>query len=88
MCAAALSCFTIPAARAIESQSPQLAVAPAFPVASGVRVAGDNKQTRFILDIDRKIDVRAFVLGDPYRVVVDIPQVTFDLPAGTWTTGR
>lgn len=88
MCAAALSCFTIPAARAIESQSPQLAVAPAFPVASGVRVAGDNKQTRFILDIDRKIDVRAFVLGDPYRVVVDIPQVTFDLPAGTGTTGR
>lgn len=88
VCAAALLCLGIPAARAVESQSPQPMVAPAFPVASGVRVAGDDKQTRFILDLDRKIDVRAFTLADPYRVVVDIPQVTFDLPAGTGTAGR
>jgi len=53
-----------------------------------VRVAGDDKQTRFILDLDRKIDARAFVLGSPYRVVVDIPQVTFNLPAGTGSVGR
>lgn len=48
-----------------------------------MRVAGDDKQTRFILDLDRRIDVRAFILGDPYRVVLDLPQVTFNLPAGT-----
>lgn len=59
-----------------------------FPVASDVRVAGDDQQTRFILDLDRKIDARAFVLGDPYRVVVDIPQVAFNLPAGSGTAGR
>ena len=53
-----------------------------------MRVAGDDKQTRFILDLDRKIDARAFVLGDPYRVVVDIPQVAFNLPAGSGTAGR
>ncbi|MCF2523467.1 N-acetylmuramoyl-L-alanine amidase [Bradyrhizobium sp. G127] len=76
------------AAVAVESQRPQLAVAAAFPVASDVRVAGDDRQTRFILDLDRKIDARAFVLGDPYRVVVDIPQVTFNLPAGSGTAGR
>lgn len=63
-------------------------VAEALPVASGVRVAGDEKQTRFILDLDRKIDVRAFMLGDPYRVVLDIPQVTFNLPAGVGGAGR
>lgn len=51
-------------------------------------MAGDAKQTRFILDLDRKVDVRAFVLGNPYRVVVDIPQVTFNLPADAGTTGR
>lgn len=63
-------------------------VAPAFPVASDVRVAGDDKQTRFILDLDRNIDVRAFLLADPYRVVLDIPQVTFNLPAGAGSAGR
>jgi N-acetylmuramoyl-L-alanine amidase len=88
VCAAALLCLAIPAAKAVESQVPQPMVASAFPVASGVRVAGDEKQTRFIIDLDRKIDVRAFTLADPYRVVVDIPQVTFDLPAGTGTNGR
>ena len=88
MCTAALLCLPIPAAWAVESQPPQPSVASAFPIASDVRVAGDAKQTRFILDLDRKIDVRAFVLGNPYRVVVDIPQVTFNLPAGTGTTGR
>lgn len=88
MCIAAWLCLTISAASAVESQSPQPSVAPAFPVASDVRVAGDGKQTRVILDLDRKIDVRAFVLGSPYRVVVDIPQVTFNLPAETGKTGR
>lgn len=88
VCGAAFLCSAIPAANAVESQPPQPTVAQALPVASGVRVAGDNKQTRFIIDLDRKIDVRAFVLGDPYRVVVDIPQVTFDLPAGTGASGR
>lgn len=88
VCTAALLCLPIPAAWAVESQPPQPSVASAFPIASDVRVAGDAKQTRFILDLDRKIDVRAFVLGNPYRVVVDIPQVTFNLPAGTGTTGR
>ena len=51
------------------------------PIASDVRIAGDDSQTRFILDLDRNIPLRAFALSDPYRVVVDIPQVNFQLPA-------
>lgn len=88
VCAAAFACLAVSAAVAVESQPTQPVVAAGFPVASDVRVAGDNKQTRFILDLDRKIEARAFVLGDPYRVVVDIPQVTFNLPAGSGTAGR
>ena len=87
-CAAAFVCLAVPPAIAVESQPPQAAVAANLPVASEVRVAGDDKQTRFILDLDRKIDARAFVLGDPYRVVVDIPQVSFNLPAGSGTVER
>lgn len=87
-CAATLLCFAADPARSVEAPAPRPVVATAFPVASDVRIAGDDKQTRFILDLDRKIDVRASVLGDPYRVVLDIPQVTFNLPPGTGTAGR
>lgn len=64
------------------------AVAAGFPVASDVRVAGDDKQTRFILDLDQKFPLRAFALADPYRVVIDLPQVDFRLPAGAGSAGR
>lgn len=59
-----------------------------FPVASGVRVAGDEKQTRFVLDLDRKIPLRAFALADPNRVVIDLPQVSFRLDAGAGVAAR
>lgn len=59
-----------------------------FPVASDARLAGDAKQTRFILDLDKPIQFRAFTLADPYRVIVDLPQVSFQLPAGVGVTGR
>lgn len=59
-----------------------------FPVASDVRVGGDESQTRFILDLSAKIDLRAFTLADPYRVVIDTPQVTFQLPAKAGESGR
>jgi N-acetylmuramoyl-L-alanine amidase len=64
------------------------ALGPVFPVASDVRIAGDDKQTRFILDLDKKIPIRAFALADPYRVVIDLPQVTFRLDSGAGTAAR
>jgi len=62
--------------------------ASTFPIASDARLAGDARQTRFILDLDKPIQFRAFALADPYRVVVDIPQVSFKLAAGTGAAGR
>lgn len=59
-----------------------------LPVATDMRVAGDENQTRFVVDLSRKIELRAFTLADPYRVVVDIPQVTFQLPAKAGDKGR
>ena len=44
-------------------------------VATDMRIGGDDKQTRFVVDLNRKIDLAAFTLADPYRVVVDLPQV-------------
>jgi N-acetylmuramoyl-L-alanine amidase len=58
------------------------------PVARDVRLAGDEAKTRLVVDLDRKIDVRAFALANPYRVIVDMPQVTFAFPDKTGDKGR
>src|SRR3954466_12516438 len=58
------------------------------PVASDSRVGGDDAQTRFVMDFSRKVELRAFTLADPYRVVVDLPQVTFSLPPKTGESSR
>src|SRR5712675_315790 len=50
------------------------------PVATDARVGGDAKQTRFVVDLSRKVEIRPFTLADPYRVVIDLPQVTFQFP--------
>jgi N-acetylmuramoyl-L-alanine amidase len=88
VCAAALPCLTPTAVRAAGEASPVPVAASIFPIASGARLAGDAKQTRFVLDLDKSVPFRAFPLADPYRVVVDIPQVNFQLPAGAGTEGR
>jgi N-acetylmuramoyl-L-alanine amidase len=70
------------------NSEPSPPVPSGFPVASDARLAGDSRQTRFVLDLDTPIQFRAFALADPYRVIVDIPQVSFKLPAGTGAAGR
>jgi N-acetylmuramoyl-L-alanine amidase len=77
-----------PQAPASVAAAPSPAAGSNFPVASDARLAGDARQTRFILDLDKPIQFRAFALADPYRVIVDLPQVSFTLPAGIGTTGR
>jgi N-acetylmuramoyl-L-alanine amidase len=88
LCAAALLWLPLGQGFAVESEPAKATASVRLPVASEARLAGDGKQTRFILDIDQPISVHAFALADPYRVVVDIPQVTFQLPPGIGAAGR
>jgi N-acetylmuramoyl-L-alanine amidase len=59
---------------------PSLAAGDA--VATGTRVGGDENRTRFVADISKTVNYSVYVLPDPYRVVIDLPNVTFDLPPG------
>jgi N-acetylmuramoyl-L-alanine amidase len=61
---------------------------PDYPVASDARVGGDAKQTRFVVDLSKKVEIHPFTLPDPYRVVIDLPQVTFQLPNRAGERGR
>ncbi len=88
LCAAALPCADSSRLSAAESQPQPIVAVANFPIASAARLAGDGKQTRFILDLDQTVTFRAVTLADPYRVVVDVPQVNFQLPAGAGSGGR
>ena len=77
------------AAAVLAAERPAAApAADSFPVATDARLGGDEAQTRFVMDLSRKIDLRAFTLADPYRVVLDIPEVTFALPPKSGESGR
>jgi N-acetylmuramoyl-L-alanine amidase len=74
------------------SAAAQAPAAPAdngqFPAATDVRVGGDGKGTRFVVDLSRKVDIQPFTLADPYRVVIDLPQVNFQFPGHAGEHGR
>ena len=76
------------AAEGTGATPPQTRVPHDFPVATEVRLGGDDSQTRLVIDLSQKIDIRAFTLANPYRVVVDMPQVAFQFPPRTGDTGR
>jgi N-acetylmuramoyl-L-alanine amidase len=67
---------------------PSAPVIDPFPVASDARLGGDATRTRLVMDLSRPIEIAAFTLADPYRVVVDLPQVTFQLPGRTGEQAR
>jgi N-acetylmuramoyl-L-alanine amidase len=73
---------------AAAAAAPQALAASDFPVATDARLAGDETQTRLVIDINRKIDLRAFMLANPDRVVIDLPQVLFRFPPKTGEAGR
>jgi len=49
---------------------------------NAARLAGDRERTRFIADLSKKVDVHIFALGNPYRVIVDAADVSFQMPSG------
>ena len=59
-----------------------------YPIASDARLGGDAGRTRLVFDLSRTVEIAAFTLADPYRVVIDLPQVTFQLPARAGEQGR
>lgn len=57
-------------------------------LALDARLAGDASRTRLVIDLNRKVEVRAYQIANPNRIVVDLPEVTFDLPVGAGKQSR
>ena len=47
---------------------------------SNIRVGQHPTKTRVVLDLSRNIEFFVFLLPDPYRIVVDLPELAFELP--------
>jgi N-acetylmuramoyl-L-alanine amidase len=66
---------------------PQAAVAkPA--IASAVHITSENGKTRFDVDLTKAVGFSVDVQASPYRVIIDIADVNFDLPSGIGQKGQ
>ena len=52
------------------------------------RIAGDDKRTRFVVDVDDEVAFGVFTLADPYRVILDLPETVFRLSPEEGREGR
>jgi N-acetylmuramoyl-L-alanine amidase len=56
--------------------------------ANGVEISADGQRTRFSLLLSAATPYRVFTLADPYRVIIDMPNLEFRLPRGAGRQGR
>lgn len=61
---------------------------PPAPLIFDARIVGDDTRTRFVADMTGAIDISVFTLSDPYRVIIDIPEVRFGIREEEGLTGR
>ena len=65
-------------ARALAHATPQATTA-----ATSAKVSSDATTTEFALDLTAGVTAEVFTLADPYRVVIELPDLAFELPTGT-----
>jgi len=87
-CAAvAIAAAAISAVHIAVYQDPAGATPPIASV-SEARIAGDEARTRFVADLDRPVSYSVYVIDNPYRVVVDLPDVRFNMPPEIGDAGK
>ena len=62
-------------------------VAWAQPTASNVRLGEHPEHTRFVLELSETVDYRIFTLRDPDRIVIELPDIAWKLPANAGVRG-
>ena len=45
------------------------------------QIGGDIQRTRYVAFLSKKVEYRIFSIADPYRIVVDLPEVDIQVPA-------
>lgn len=60
----------------------------AKPQVTAARIGEHPERTRFVLELSDDLPYRVFTLPDPFRVVLDLPEVDWSLPDGRQPSGR
>lgn len=53
-----------------------------------VRLGEHGTTTRFVIEMKQAADYELFTLSDPYRVVIDLPEMSFNVPDSLGREGR
>jgi N-acetylmuramoyl-L-alanine amidase len=53
----------------------------------GARLGVYPEYTRFVIDLDQDVEFTYFLLPDPYRIIIDMPEIDWDAPPGKVTSG-
>lgn len=61
--------------------------AAAEPTVIAARLGPSPERTRFVLEFSEPVSFTVLTLSDPYRIVIDLPDVTWQLPPETGTKG-
>jgi N-acetylmuramoyl-L-alanine amidase len=64
----------------INSVSDKQVVFAASPVVKDMRVSASGTKTRVVFEFTHDLDFKVFMLANPYRVVIDMPEVGWQLP--------
>lgn len=67
---------------------PSIADTDAPATVTATRVGGDDHRTRFVADLTAARGFSVYVISDPFRVVIDLSRVEFDLTPGIGLRGR
>jgi len=57
-------------------------------IATVAELTGDDARTRFSIILTGRVPFQHFTLADPYRIIVDVPDVTFRMPKDAGQRGR
>jgi N-acetylmuramoyl-L-alanine amidase len=81
--------FSIAAAAVLNLWASSVVAQPADAAntVTATRIVGDQSRTRFIADLTDEVTVNVFSLADPYRIIIDLPEVHFQLASGTGNQG-
>lgn len=59
-----------------------------MPVVLNTRLAEGSTKTRLVIEVSDPVQLKVFTLGNPYRVVIDMPEVLWQISADARPSGK
>src|SRR5665647_2781076 len=84
----ALFCGVLASSPAVLAGNGEGVSAPSLPIASAVQVEDMPGVSRLVFELSGPVEAGAFVMAEPNRVIVDLPEVNFELDPRAGAPGK